>query len=74
MHRMICSFCCPFVQLPVLSTGQGLGYRACLCEGVSVKSGRWRVEECGEERERVRRLVFSDAVDLIQTEVQLRPG
>ena len=30
--------------------------------------------ECGEEEERVRRLVPSDAVDLIQTEVRLRPG
>lgn len=61
-------------QLPVLSTGEGLGSRVCLCDGVSVKSGRWRVEECGGEGERVRRLVFVDTSDLVQTEVRLRPG
>ena len=37
------------IQLPVLSTGEGVGCRVCLCEGVSSVSGRWRVEECEEE-------------------------
>ena len=70
------------VKLPILSTGEGVGRRVCLCEGVSSVSGGWRVEECGggtgeegeEEGERVRRLVFVKTSHLVQTEMRLRPG
>ena len=68
------------IQLPVLSTGEGVGCRVCLCEGVSLVSGRWRVEECEEgEGEgggegKVRRLVFTETSRIIQTEMRLRPG
>ena len=71
----LCFFALP--QLPVLSTGEGVGCRVCLCDGVSSMSGRWRVEECGGkggEGERVRRLVFMNTSHLVQTEMRLRPG
>ena len=47
--------------------------------GVSVVSGKWRVEECGggdgeEGEERVRRLVFVKTAHLVQTEMRLIPG
>ena len=67
------------LQLPILSTGEGVGCLVCLCEGVSAVSGRWRVEECGGEGGggeggRVRRLVFLSTSHLVQTEMRLRPG
>ena len=71
------------IQLPVLSTGEGVGCRVCLCEGVSSVSGRWRVEECEECEEeegegggegKVRRLVFMETSRIIQTKMRLIPG
>ena len=80
-YGLKCPFCVSFSKLPILSTGEGVGRRVCLCEGVSSVSGPWRVEECGggsgEEEEcqgeRTRRLVFVKTSHLVQTEMRLRP-
>ena len=66
------------IQLPVLSTGEGVECRVCLCQGVSSVSGRWRVEECEEEEEegggegKVRRLVFTETSHIDRK--RFRPG